>query len=262
MESRSVRAGWRPCHSPSRKRITKMSKKSQRRKSQVARRMVTCRCQDNLAHMCSTVAQYSFEGVWMRLFSLRTCEKKPAAEADPKSSRKAPRTKKTTAAGNRKKAQSVWSGNLMEFPKESKRDVTSPNLCDRAAAWRQRLVFVWLSCLSPFFDEAKLPGFGSVSGQCARLSSLQDSTNVEGQRLCKKPPGHRICVDYFAVNHPSPAVSCNPLSISSNSRAPQQTEACRKMRTGLMFFSPNHCVQSVYHDHVLGIFRLTCWIAC
>lgn len=55
MESRSVRAGWCACHSPSRKRITKMSKKSQRRKSQVARRMVTCRCQDNLAHMCSTV---------------------------------------------------------------------------------------------------------------------------------------------------------------------------------------------------------------
>ena len=89
--------------------------------------------------------------------------------------------------------------------------MTSTNLnCDRAAAWKQRLVSVWLSCLSPFFDKAKHPGFGSVSGQCARLSSLQDSTNVEGQRLCKKLPGHRICVD-FAVNHPSPAVSCNPL---------------------------------------------------
>ena len=153
-------------------------------------------------------AQYSFEGVWMRLFSmlLRTCEKGTCCRGRPKVLTQGTANQEDNCSWQSKEGSVglIWKRHFQRW------DVTSPNLnCDRAAAWKQRLVSVWLSCLS-CFDEAKHPGFGSVSGQCARLSSLQDSTNVEGQRLCKKPPGHRICVD-FAVNHPSPAVSCNPL---------------------------------------------------
>jgi len=63
-------------------------------------------------HVQHSIHSKVFECVCFPCFS-ELVKREPAAEADPKSSRKAPRTKKTTAAGNRKKARSVWYGNVI-----------------------------------------------------------------------------------------------------------------------------------------------------